>query len=277
MYAIVASDMDETFIAHDHSIPPANLEAAAAMDRAGVHFVVATGRPYYSVQSTLELLGTKGNPAQYTISLNGGLVCANDGTVVDSHPLPPEVAEKIFRFGLSTGLPVHIYADGVTYVRGLTDDEIRYLNGRMEVEPFDAETLEGLGPVYKLLFVNTDLEALGAVERTMAEEMPEVMDQVEVVYSSERYLEFNPQGVSKGTGLEAVARILDVPMADTIAVGDSLNDRSMLEDAGVGLVVSNVSDLLRPSIAPDHILRSSCDDGALMEVWKDWVEPSLGA
>ena len=62
MYKIVACDMDETFIGRDHKVNPGNYEAVRLMREAGVKFVVATGRPFYSVQGTLTDLGTKGAP-----------------------------------------------------------------------------------------------------------------------------------------------------------------------------------------------------------------------
>ena len=43
MYRLVASDMDETFLAHDHSIPQANIEAIRRMRELGVLFVPASG------------------------------------------------------------------------------------------------------------------------------------------------------------------------------------------------------------------------------------------
>ena len=46
MYRLVASDMDETFLAHDHSIPQANIEAIRRMRELGVLFVPASGRSY---------------------------------------------------------------------------------------------------------------------------------------------------------------------------------------------------------------------------------------
>ena len=57
MYRIVAGDMDETFIGRDHRVNPGNYEAVRLMRESGVKFVVATGRPFYSVQGTLADLG----------------------------------------------------------------------------------------------------------------------------------------------------------------------------------------------------------------------------
>ncbi|MDU0968008.1 MAG: HAD family hydrolase [Actinomycetaceae bacterium] len=51
--------------------------------------------------------------------------------------------------------------------------------------------------------------------------------------------EITALGVNKGEGMRVVADHLGVPMADTVAVGDSANDREMLEVAGVGIAMGN--------------------------------------
>lgn len=277
MYRIVASDMDETFLGHDKRVPGPNLEAVAKMRENGVKFVVATGRPFFSVQETLEQLGTKGDPNAYTISLNGGMVCANDGHVVASHTLAPSVTERLIAFGAEHGLCGHVYVDGRTYVMNINESEHRFLMGRMEVELIDWDEAADLDePVFKILFEDTDLDRLHELHDEVLTALGDDAALVEPVFSSDRYVEFNPAGVGKGSGLAELAGLLDVPMAETVAVGDSVNDLSMLEVAGLPVVVSNVSELARPLLPEDtRILKSSCDDGCMAEVWERYVEPSL--
>ena len=72
-------------------------------------------------------------------------------------------------------------------------------------------------------------------------------------------------------GLRALARILGVDMAETIAVGDSLNDLPMIEAAGMGVAVSNATDGIDDLAG--YAARSSCDDGVLAEVVEKFIEP----
>lgn len=277
MYRIVASDMDETFLGHDKRVPEANLAAVKAMRENGVKFVVATGRPFFSVQDTLEELGTKGDPNAYTISLNGGMVCANDGRVVASHTLAPSVVNRLITFGEENGLCGHVYVDGRTYVMNINESEHRFLTGRMEVEQVSWDEVAALDePVFKILFEDTDLDRLHELREEVLAVLGDDAALVEPVFSSDRYVEFNHAGVGKGSGLTELSALLDVPMDETVAVGDSVNDLSMLEAAGLPVVVSNVSELARP-LLPEYtrILESSCDDGCMKEVWERYVEPSL--
>ena len=51
--------------------------------------------------------------------------------------------------------------------------------------------------------------------------------------------------VSKATGLADVAAYLDVPIADTVAIGDSTNDMEVLSAAGVSVAMGNAPDEIK--------------------------------
>lgn len=57
--------------------------------------------------------------------------------------------------------------------------------------------------------------------------------------------EFVPKGFSKAKGIELMCRALDIDPADTIAVGDSVNDVDMLKAAGMGICMGNGSDIAK--------------------------------
>ena len=50
-----------------------------------------------------------------------------------------------------------------------------------------------------------------------------------------------PKGYTKATGMRKMCEALGIDRADTIAVGDSVNDLAMLEYAGVGIAMGNGS------------------------------------
>ena len=58
-------------------------------------------------------------------------------------------------------------------------------------------------------------------------------------------MEVNAPGVTKGSGLLALAAHLGLTRAQTMAVGDSGNDRAMIEAAGLGVAMGNATDDIR--------------------------------
>ena len=52
-------------------------------------------------------------------------------------------------------------------------------------------------------------------------------------------LEINQKAANKGTSLEDIAAYYNIPLSNTIAFGDGMNDREMLLTAGRGVAMKN--------------------------------------
>lgn len=102
----------------------------------------------------------------------------------------------------------------------------------------------GADDVVKVIYTSSDFAMLRELGERQRPEL--AAHGIGVTYSSGRYVEFVGAGVNKGAGLARLAQLLDVPLANTIAVGDSSNDLEMIETAGLGVGVANVTDDVRP-------------------------------
>ena len=268
MYRLVASDMDETFLDSAHAIPQANIDAVRELREDGVLFVPASGRAYKSILQSLSPIRDLLD-GSYIISYNGGCIhrVGEDEPLVAS-ALARDDAERLLALGRAAGYGAHAYTmDGTCWGWGLVDAERAYLKGHMEI--LDAPE-EGIGflrdtAIAKVLFVDPDgLDGLHKLLDRMSHAEPTLVARTETAFSSNRYLEFNPAGVNKGYGLRRLADALEIDMADTVAVGDSSNDLTMVEAAGMGVAAANAtSDVLA---AADMRASSSCDDGVIAEV-----------
>jgi len=65
--------------------------------------------------------------------------------------------------------------------------------------------------------------------------------------------------VSKGNALAILARHLDIPLDETMAVGDGPNDVSMLRMAGLGVAMGQASRRVRAMA--DVVTASNTEDG----------------
>ena len=72
------------------------------------------------------------------------------------------------------------------------------------------------------------------------------------------FAEMVPCGCSKATGMEKMMQLLGADRSHVFAVGDSLNDRPMLEAAGTGIAMGD-SPMLHPYA--DYITANLADDG----------------
>lgn len=79
-----------------------------------------------------------------------------------------------------------------------------------------------------------------------------------LIHNSE-VVELVPKGHTKATGIRKVCERLGIDRADTVAVGDSVNDLAMLSYAGVGIAMGNADARVRR--AADYVTDGLYDDG----------------
>jgi hypothetical protein len=75
--------------------------------------------------------------------------------------------------------------------------------------------------------------------------------------------EIAPAGVTKWSGVTAVAAAWGIAAAEICAVGDDVNDLPMVRNAGLGVAMGNaVADV---QAAADHVVATH-DDGGIADV-----------
>ena len=273
MYKLIACDLDETLLDDDHRIPERVRRAIAAARERGVRFVPATGRPFESVDGTLADLGLLGEPGEYVISFNGGVVTDNADP---AHPLTtcslaPDVAEALYEEGIGRGLCIHVYTLEHVYLYNYWPEERSYIEGRMNIVKTNEQTLDFVEKngevVVKILFMSLDMDELRRTERELA--ASGLTEGLDVVYSSNRYLEFNAPGINKGAGLLELARRLGIDPEQTMAIGDNSNDVPMISAAGLGVAVANASREARD--AAGYISEADNNEGGVAEAIERFV------
>lgn len=268
MYKIIACDMDETLLRRDKTISDEDKKNIAKLKDFGVKFVPASGRNYVSIDAQLKELGTFDAPNEYVISFNGGAITENKNhKLLHFAGITFELAAELYQRALNYDVCVHVYTKDMVYAYNFFQGEKNYVAGRMAVQEIFDKNIDFLKgqEIVKCLYVNTDMDYL----KKIAAELKDITGEVDISYSSNRYLEFNRRGVNKGAGLRKLAEILGVDMKDTIAIGDNFNDLSMIKDAGLGVGVANVAAGMRGEC--DYICENDCDNSAVSEVIKKFI------
>lgn len=275
-YKLVASDMDETFLHDSCIIPEGNKAALARMRELGVLFVPCSGRAYNSIAANLDTLDPELLDSTYIISFNGGFINRyGDPKPLCTCGISYEAADAIYRRGRELGLCIHVCFDDGTY--NVFDPPASERDFLASYPSIRYQTCEGhpdlsfleKKPIVKVLYMSEDfdgLRKLGATMNDFAEDLGTA-----ITFSSNRYLEFMPQGVTKATGLAKLAELLGIGLDQIIGFGDSANDIAMLDAAGLGVGVANVTDDAREHC--DVVLDSTCFEGALLELVERFLEP----
>jgi Cof subfamily protein (haloacid dehalogenase superfamily) len=266
---LIAADLDETLISRDRTISEENIRAVREAVQAGVKFVLATGRGYNSVHGTLRELGLDEKAGQYVISYNGGAITENRGErILYFQGITFEEAEALYQKGITYDhICVHVYTPDQVWVRNFYPEEREYLANRQPCTEIFGDNIDFLKgkEIVKAIYMNTDYDYL----RKIQSEITDLTCNMDVSFSSNRYMEFNRKGVSKGEGLKKLCEITGIDRKDTIAVGDNFNDLSMIQEAGLGVGVANTVEEMKPQC--DVITEADCDHSAIAEVIRKYV------
>lgn len=259
-YKLLAFDYDGT-AAKDGCLPTERVRSAIAAARSrGVVAVLATGRPYTSAKRYAEALGLD-TPV---ICFQGAMVreLADGQHTLFVEPTPAEAMAEIMALATERGLELLVYDEdaifGVDGARGTPFYEHWFgvvpIFLRSFREIADRFTDEARTPL-KAMFVGSPEE-----NDSFQEELVRLFgDRLGIVRSHAMFVEVHSPRASKGHSLSFLAGHFGIAQSETVAVGDSGNDLSMIEWAGLGVAMGNA----RPDVLAraDAIAPSVDDDG----------------
>lgn len=270
MYTMILSDLDETLLVNHH-VPKVNQEAIFKAKEKGVKFVPATGRAFNMIGEILQEIDNYQKEDEYSICFNGGLIVENkDAKILSFQGLPFDLAKEMFEMGKNFDVCVMIFTLDCCYIFNADPDEVeRKTVQKARFEVIDEYNMDFLKDdhIAKLLYEKRDMDYLKGIEKQI---QSHVEGRLAVSYSSYRYLEFNPIGVSKGAALKWLADYLHMDIQETIAIGDNYNDTSMIKAAGLGVCVSSATEDIQAM--SNYVTKADYDQGAVAEVIEKFVE-----
>jgi Cof subfamily protein (haloacid dehalogenase superfamily) len=270
MYKLIVSDLDETLLNDENEICVKNIQAIKKASKLGVKFVPASGRGYREIEKVLTNLDLNDNEQQYVISFNGcAITKSKDNTILRFNHLPFEKANELFQVGLTKEVCIHLHTSDTIYIYNINEAERNRMSKlNMNLKEFKEPSIEFLKniPIAKIIYVNVDSDYL----RSIDDEIKLITEgSVSVCYSTNCCMELNKHGVNKGEALLALAEFLGIKREETIAVGDSYNDMSMLAVAGLSVAAGNAVEDVKKACR--YICKSDNNEGVLAEVIEKFI------
>jgi hydroxymethylpyrimidine pyrophosphatase-like HAD family hydrolase len=102
---LLLADVDGTLVTEDKVLTETSIAAARELNRAGIALAVTSGRPPRGMSMLIEPLALRCAIAGF----NGGVFVAPDLSVIESHPLDPEIAAQALKLVLDQGLDAWVY------------------------------------------------------------------------------------------------------------------------------------------------------------------------
>jgi len=232
-YKLVAVDMDGTLLNEKLEISARTKKAIVKAKEQQVQVTLATGRMYKSVLPFAQELELE----IPLITYNGALVKDSaTGEVYYHEPVPLPHAKEIIRLVKKKKVNLNLYVDDTLYVKELNEWTQAYMSiAKVEAIPVgDLEAFLEDDPT-KMLLIG-EPEELARITREIRERLE---DKVEITKSKPYFLEIISWQVTKGQALKALADKFRIKREEVVAFGDSYNDLSMLEYAGLGVAMGN--------------------------------------
>lgn len=237
MIKIITIDLDGTLFDYNKKISEENKKALMKAKELGVKIVITTGRPLSGVMPTLKELNLTSDN-DYVIIYNGAKVfnVGTGETIFNSSITGKTVKELYYE---SKRLCVHYHAFRINEEL-ITVDHNPYTDVEATINHtkdyiYDFEKIEDDELFIKAMHVDSK----DNVTRVMRDVNPKFYTEFSMVRSSEIFLEFLNKNTDKGKALIALANHLNIPLKNTMAIGDAGNDLPMIVTAGVGVAMEN--------------------------------------
>ena len=243
---IIALDIDDTLLRTDLSISYKTRKTIKRTVEAGITVALASGRIPETLERYSRFLRLHASPG-YIISNNGALITeSHTGNIVHQSLLDRKTILAICDLADSEGFPLQIYDSKIAYISRKHDyssvDE--QLTGLRQVVVENFRDMVGEG-CYKLI-IPGDPELLVHVEKIISSYME---SNLSFFISRKYFLQVTPEGTNKGTALAKIADSCGVKAEEVMAIGDSMNDESMIRWAGIGVAMANGNEGLKKMAA----------------------------
>jgi Cof subfamily protein (haloacid dehalogenase superfamily) len=254
-YKMLVLDMDDTLLTDDHKISDLNKKVILEAQAKGVHVVLASGRPTsamtaYAKELKLDLYDS------YIISFNGAIISTvKDDLILFEQSLTPEQIHDLYDYSIK--MKTHI----ITYIDGeiVSETDSEYIEIEKEITGLPHRKVLSFKeavtkPAVKCILL-AEPSYLKGLEKNLKLKMPHLS----IAMSKPFFLEAAQNGIDKAASLKLLAAKLNIHQSEIIAVGNAGNDLTMIEYAGLGVWVDNVTPELRDRA--DVIVASNNNDG----------------
>lgn len=271
---IVFLDIDGTLINERESIQPSTIEAITRARAAGHLIFICTGRSRAEIYPQILEIGFDG-----IVSVGGSFVWL-DGETRVSHTMPRADVEFAVAYFTRRGIDFYVQSDTAVvasrgfraHLRRLLSAEVAESNrveadGQLQFEKFFDERSQVLrDDIGKMCFLSA--------ETPMTDIRAAFAGRFDIINATVPVLgphsgELLQRGVNKGSAILEVCRLKDIDLADTIGIGDSINDVEMLELTGIGIAMGNAPDAIKAYA--DQVTTGVDDNG----VWNAFVRNGL--
>lgn len=254
---LIAIDLDGTLLSDKHIISEENKQAIFTAQKEGNIVVISSGR---SLHDTREILRKAEINCPYITG--NGAVSFESGKIIQNHKLSTELLEEIIPVLERNEIYYELYAsDGIYFIpngKQRLKDEVEIC--KKEVADFSVSDADEM---FNIIFAQhgwkyleedqvLDYEEAGIYKIFSFSFIDQKFQQIRDIFehredmatttSGKNKFEFANKAATKGTALVNMAKHFNIPIENTIAIGDNFNDVPMFQVAGIGVAMGNAEE-----------------------------------
>ena len=266
MYKLVAIDLDGTLLNSYGEVSENTKNEIKKAVQNGIEVVLASGRPISSVEDLANDLQAN----HYLISGNGAIVydMQKKETVYDRF-LSKEQILNIVKICEENSIYYNIYTENEVLTKSLNYNTLFYHSENTHKQEEKRTNINILDNVYDYILRSNDQKYLkvtvcdqsrivfGSIIKKLR--TIEDIDVLDVAHMSKKiiksgteeiivaycYTEITNKNVNKWTALEYIMSQMNITKDEVAAIGDNVNDKEMVEEAGLGIAMGNCTEQLK--------------------------------
>lgn len=256
---VLICDLDKTLLPYGGtSLDEVVLNKMLKLQEKGMRIVLASARlagGVYPIAQQLQLDKYHG----FVIANNGSFTYdMQKRTVWNSYAIPYEVCENILEFAKRYGLHVAIEQETYTvtndYDEGIAQDRI---NCAIDVIIAQDAKKHIQHPIYKCSISGS----ADIINQRIGELKVLLSENFDVFRSTGTFIDVITKGCSKEKAVKDLLAQLNIPISESVAIGDGDSDAYMIQQAGLGVTLENGSALCKKYA--DMIVPSCFDMGCI--------------
>ena len=287
MYKLIAMDIDGTLLNSYGEVSLKNKEAIELALKKNIEVVLTSGR----MPKAILPIANEINANKYIISGNGATIydVQNDKIIYNSYLTKKKVLE-IIDICEKNSMFYNVYTNDVILTKSLSYNILFYHNENKRNPEDKKIKINIVDDIYKYVEEYGKEDFLKVticdndkfVFRSIMNKMKNIknVDVLEVAHMSKKiimhgseeheiayyYTEITNKNVNKWTALKELLQLLGIKKEELITIGDNVNDKEMIENAGLGIVTGNASPEMK-KIA-DETVASNNEDGVAEAILK---------
>ncbi|MBD9158668.1 MAG: HAD family phosphatase [Clostridiales bacterium] len=265
MYKLIAIDLDGTLLNSYGVITENTKKIIKKVEEQGVNIILASGRPIDSIQAIANEIESK----KYFIAGNGAIVYdIEKDEIIYENCLKKQKVLEIIKICEENSIGYSIYTEKEILTTALKYNVLYYHKENLK-KPEDKKTKisiiqnmeeyiknDNTSRYLKITVCDEDKIVFDSIIRKLRNLKDiEVLDVshmarktikqgTEEIAVEYYYTEISRKNVDKWNAIEFLAKKLEIDSKDIMAIGDNINDKQMIENAGLGVAMGQSTPVI---------------------------------